>query len=411
MFVACLALGWDHRGAGQAPGPAAVGTATVVEQEIQEGQTFVASVLPLRIARVGSPVDQRVAEFLINDGDRVTKGQPLARLRTTSLEIDIAAARAELELHKYELAELENGSRQEEKDQAQAKIRSAEAMLRFAEAKFKRTRHLAENGNVASQQELEEALSAAELGRANVAEATAAAALVAQGPRKERILQARAKVQAQQELINRMLDELERHTIRSPFDGYVVAEHTEVGEWLAKNALVAEIAELHDVEVEVQVLEDHIQHVRVGDEARVEIGALPSRVFVGPIVSVRAQANLRSRTFPVKVRLHNEVEAGSVIIKAGMFARVTMPVGSKQRALLVPKDAIVLGGPTPVVYAIDRNTEDPQRGSVRQVPVTLGVAAGERIQVKGALKPTELVVVRGNERLRPGQEVVMAAAK
>jgi RND family efflux transporter MFP subunit len=401
-------FGPDWVAFGQQPVPALVAAAPVVERQLHAGQTFVGTVVPLRSARVGSPVDQRVAEFLVNEGDRVTRGQPMARLRTTTLEIDLAAARADLELRREELAELQNGSRPEEKEEARARVRSAGAQLKFAQARLQRTRQLAEHGSAASKHELDEATWLAEQAREMLAQAKAASALVEQGPRKERISQGRAKVQSQEELVRRMEDELDKHTIRAPFDGYVIAEHTQVGEWIAKGAVVAEIAQLDEVEVEVQVLEDYIQFVRVNDAARVEIGALPDRVFTGRVASIVAQANPRSRSFPVKVRLKNREDAGTVLLKAGMFARVMLPVGQRVTGLVVPKDAIVLGGSSPVVYVVERNAADARHGAVRSVPVELGVASGDQIHVKGALEAGQQVVVQGNERLRSGQEVTLA---
>jgi multidrug efflux pump subunit AcrA (membrane-fusion protein) len=94
---------------------------------------------------------------------------------------------------------------------------------------------------------------------------------------------------------------------------------------------------------------------------------------------------------------------------------VTLPVGKPELSLLVSKDAVVLGGPSPLVYAVIPDPKDPKVGKVRPVPVELGVADGGQIQVRGALKVGEQVVVRGNERLRPDQEVkiveVLAAEK
>ena len=72
---------------------------------------------------------------------------------------------------------------------------------------------------------------------------------------------------------------------------------------------------------------------------------------------------------------------------------------------LVPKDAIVLGGVRPLVFVVDLSQQKRSSGTVRPVPVTLGVSSGDLIQVIGPLDAGEQVVVRGNERLRAGQEI------
>jgi hypothetical protein len=87
-----------------------------------------------------------------------------------------------------------------------------------------------------------------------------------------------------------------------------------------------------------------------------------------------------------------------------MLARLTLAVAPPKRALLVPKDALVLGGPAPVVYVV---AADPRTQQMVAAPVSvqLGVADGAEIQVRGNLQAGQKVVVRGNERLMPGASV------
>ncbi len=85
--------------------------------------------MPARKSIVGSAVDGRVQEYLVEVGDAVTAGQTLARLRTETLEIELAAANAELRLREEELTELRNGSRSEDVDEARAKMLGAKAVM------------------------------------------------------------------------------------------------------------------------------------------------------------------------------------------------------------------------------------------------------------------------------------------
>jgi RND family efflux transporter MFP subunit len=384
--------------------PIAVGR--VVRQEVSSGQTFVGTVVPLRTSTVGSAVEGRVVGFFVNEGDRVSADQPLAQLRTETLEIELASARAKLRLQEQILAELENGSRPQEIDQARARMLAAKALNEYWAAKLQRTRTVYERGS-ATEEELQETVSSSVKAQQDYADAQAALELAEEGPRSERIEQARASIAVQQEDVRRLEDQLEKHTIRAPFDGYVVAEHTELGQWLSGGDPVVEVAELDQVDVEVPVLEDYIRSIQVGASARVEIGAVPDTAFTGTVTLIVPRADLRARRFPVKVRLQNEQSGGSVLVKAGMFARVTFAVGSKGPAVFVHKDALVLGGPTPVVFVFEPDAQQAQHGTVRPVPVNLGVASADLIEVKGALEPGQQVVVEGNERLLPGQPVVV----
>jgi RND family efflux transporter MFP subunit len=244
------------------------------------------------------------------------------------------------------------------------------------------------------------------------------------GPRPEQKARAKAKVESLAENCARLQDQIDRHTIVAPFDGYVVKEHTEVGAWLKRGDAVAEVVELDKVDVEIMVLENHAPHLLPGVSARVELPALPKEAFVGAIFQITPQADIRSRSFPVRVRLENRLIKDQPLIKAGMFARVTLPLGQASKTLLVPKDAVVLGGKTPVVWTVatGKPAAAPPRGAppvgegprAVPVPVELGVAEGDWIEVRGPLQPGQTVVMHGNERLMmPNQpiEIVKAPSK
>jgi RND family efflux transporter MFP subunit len=399
-------LGADARA--QMP-PVPVVVAQAVERTVASSQRFVGTLQPVRTATVGSAVDGRVVEYPINEGDPVTKGQPLCKLLTQTVELELAAARAELELRKQELAELVNGSLPEVIDQAEARVASTEALMKYRRARLERTQTLFEQRTI-SDEEMDEAVSAAQQAEQEHLAAKAVLALAIRGPRAERIAQARARALTQEEEIRRIEDRLAKFTIVAPFDGYVVAEHTEIGHWVKQGDPVAEVIELDYVDVEVTVLENYIPFVRVGAEVNVEIGALGTEPFDGQVALIIPRADLRSRSFPVKVRVENRDNDGTPLLKAGMFAQVILPVGNPEIGVLVPKDALVHGGMTPVVYVVDLDGPGSQQGTVRPVSVRIGVAAAELIQIKGDVAAGQTVVVQGNERLRPGQQVVVSAA-
>jgi HlyD family secretion protein len=77
--------------------------------------------------------------------------------------------------------------------------------------------------------------------------------------------------------VERIDDQLAKHTIRSPFDGWVIERFAEQGQWVARGGLVARIAELDTVEVEVQVPELSIGSLAHGVEVRLEFDAAPTR--------------------------------------------------------------------------------------------------------------------------------------
>ncbi len=99
--------------------PAPVVVAPVVERTIAGAQSFVGTVVPRYTAVIGTAVAGRIVDIFVEEGDQVTARQPLAKLLTETIELEIVAAKAELDLRQQELLELTNGTRPEELRQIQ----------------------------------------------------------------------------------------------------------------------------------------------------------------------------------------------------------------------------------------------------------------------------------------------------
>lgn len=397
--------------------------AKTVKKEVATGQPFVGTVIPLKKSSVGTAVDGRVSEFPINEGDRVNKGQPLAKLLTETINLSIVAAQAELKFREEELREQQNGWRKEEIEQAAAKTMAAMARRDYAAQRLKRTQLLFEKGQIGTPAQLEEDKSTADATEQAYQAERLNLDLMKQGHRVEKLEQTKARVAEQTAIVSQLQDQLKKHTMIAPFDGYIVAERTEVGEWVTRGQVVAEVIYLDEVDVEAHVLDTHIEHVRVGMKVRVEVPALKHSLFVGTVAIISPQADPRSRTFPVKVRVKNEIRTDGPLLKAGMLARVSLPTGEPKESMLVPKDAIVLGGLIPTVWvALPLDEKDklsegykdlspaPQF-KVRPVAVELGVADESSIAVTGTINEGQQVVIIGNERLQPNQYISIVEDK
>ncbi len=343
----------------QFDGPALVEVAPVQQQAVAAGQEFVGTVFPTKTAVIGSAVDGRVIEFPVNEGDRVEAGQTLAQLLTETIALELRAAEAELQLRQEEWNELKNGSRLEEIEQARARMEAARAAQVYLTARRTRTEKLFGdsegnprlNPRVTSEESLQEAVSASVRADELLKEAEAAYALVKAGPRQEKKTEAEAQVAMQAAQVDKLKDQIKKHTIVSRFAGYVTEEHTEVGQWLKQGEPVVQVIALDEVDVEAYVLENHIRFVHVGTPARVEIPALAAPALTGQVVLVVPQADERSRTFRVKIRLQNTIQDGQPLLKAGMLARhvahrrhAAGSVGAQRCASSGRRSACAVGG-------------------------------------------------------------------
>ncbi len=396
-------------GTAQAQRPAAnVVVAKIVERTVAAGQSFVGTTTPVKKSMVGSAVDGRVAAYPINEGDFVRKDQPLAQLLTSTISLEVKAAISELKLRKEELNELENGSRPAEIRQAKAAMLAAKTAMEYHQKKKIRAEELYRS-NALNADELQLIISEQIQAEQKYLQAMESHQLVVDGPRKERIEQARAQLAIQQTVVEKLEDQLTKHTIKAPFDGFISAEHTEVGQWVQRGELVAEVLAMNEIDILTQVPENVVPFVKQGMQVNVRIAALPEHLFTGQVVTIVPQADLRSRTFPVKIRVINKIEDHVPLIKSGMIARITLPTGTKKKSLFIPKDALVLGGRTTMVYVV---TPGEKKGTIIAAPfaVETGIAQGELIQVIGNLQPGQQVITRGNERLHPGQPIAIIEA-
>ncbi|MEW4451398.1 efflux RND transporter periplasmic adaptor subunit [Bremerella sp. JC817] len=381
-----------------------VRTAEVEQREIAAHKPFVGTVMPIKHAVLGSAVDGRVIEFNYEEGDRIEDGAAVAQLLTNTIELQKEAAQAELAMRKAELAELENGTRTEEVQQMQARMLAAEAQVRYLKARRDRAVELYENRKVTSAEVRDEAVAASDGAEQSYLEAKAAYELAVAGPRIEQIARAKAQVAMQAAIVQELEDRIKKYTIRSRFTGFVVKKSTEVGAWATSGGAIAEVAQLDQVDLVANVPEQDIPYVQLGREVTVAVFAYPGRQFTGKVFSITPQADVRARTFPVKIRIKNEFDGEKPVLKAGMMGNVLLQTGERKTALLVPKDAVVLGGRSPMVFAVEKAPMS-EGNVVKPIPVTLGVSEGGSIEVTGPLTPGMQVVTQGNERLRPGQTV------
>ena len=314
---------------------------------VQEEITLIGTVSPLVDSLIASEIDGRVVSRLIENGDAVQKGQVLFQLDRSRLERQLEGAEGEM----IEVTARMNVARRQEV----------------------RARDL-HDSDVLADRFLDEAIANRQA-------------------REGRFAQVEARIAS-------IKDDLARTSIKAPFAGVVTELHTEVGEWIRLGDAVVRLADLHTIEIALDVPERYFPHVASGDAAPGRLDALPDVELEGKIFAVVPRAGSDAHTFPVLVRAPNPGHR----VGAGMLARVRLVLSRSQEVLQVPKDAIVRQAQGEAVFLLEGD-------SVRMVSVRSGRANDTHVEVAGDLKPGDRVVVRGNERLRPGQKVIVGAGQ
>jgi len=296
-----------------------------------------------------------------------------------------------LDFLQAQLDELEAGTRKETIEQRKAELEEAEAMLSKWEFERKRVLELYER-NQASDKERHDTEMEYLAARRRVARAKAMYEIAVNGPRPQQIARARFDVEAQKQVVAQIRHDLEKTRIVAPFDGFVAAKLTELGQWVAAGGAVCRLVALEKVRVRADVPQRVIRFARADAPARVRIDSI-GFAAAAEISRVIPTGDASARTFPVEIDLPNADHR----LLAGMFAWVFVPAGDPGPRLLAPKDALVTRGSVTQVFVVRR-----QGPTAMAVPVVVetGLEWGALIEVRGpGLKAGEQVVVRGNERL------------
>ena len=185
-----------------------------------------------------------------------------------------------------------------------------------------------------------------------------------------------------------------RKKVYAPFSGRVSKEHTQVGQWIIPGGPVVTLMDLANVLVTADVPERFAVKISSDAPVRVLIRSVSEKPIKGVVYAMLPQGDPEARTLPVRVKIHNPDGR----IRAGMEARVTFSLSNTKSALLVPKDAVVADGDRRTVYVMSDGTVSP-------IDVRILSYHNGSVAVDGDLKPGMAVVIRGNERLRPGQAV------
>ena len=353
---------------------------------------LVASVEPVRQSRVGSEIAGLVEVIPVRQGDFVEKGGVLCRLDSATLRHRADEAKARLSVLQSAHEELLAGTRKDELVRLEALRDEAVAELELWRFELERVTKLYE-GRESNVKEFVEARSLFRTAERRMIAARAKYDLGKQGPRKEVVAQARYEVAEQQAVVDRTATELEKTTIRAPFDGYVIRRNVEVGEWVPVGGQIVEMVDLSSILVRVNVPESALPFLHVGDRTRIEIDAL-GRFFEGKVKHIMRDADRTARTFPVEIEIPNHQK----LLAGGMFARATVTVGEEVEVVAVPKDAVVeRRGITQVGVIVPG-----ERGGLdaRLVSVTLGSDIGDWVAItSGNIKPGAEIVTHGTERI------------
>lgn len=336
--------------------PAAVLVDFVDERSVSETTPVIGRLVASIESAVAARTDGVVEQTLFQVGDGVTSGQELVLLDDELHRIERRAAASAV-------------------SEAEAGASMAVARMRLAEQALERATRL--RGSTAFNQgnldDLEQRLAEAQAERA----------------RASATLETRRANLAEAEYA------LERTRIIAPFDGVVVDKAAHPGQYITTGEPVVTLLDLNALEIEADVPSDIVGGMTPGT-----VVAIAFELGEDGEATVRAtvpRASVSTRTRPVRFSLDlSTIDPSRLAV--GEAVTLFAPSGAPRSVVTAPKDALVHSGAGWIVYLVQDGVATPR-------PVAIGAPAGERVEVRSGLQPGDMVVVRGNERLLPGQPV------
>jgi HlyD family secretion protein len=288
----------------------------------------------LRQADLAFNGSERIAAVLVQEGDRVHKGDVLARLDTSRLDPQVAQAEAQVAAQHAVVERMHNGSRPEEIAQAKANLDQAAADATNARLQYERKRDLLQRA-AGSQQDFDNARATLNMAEARVALNQKALDLTVAGPRKEDIAQAEAQERGYEAQLALLRQQRADAQLVAPLDGVVRSRLMEPGEMASPQRAVLSLAIMDPKWVRAYASERDLGRVHPGTKAVIRVDSFADRGFAGWVGFISPVAEFTPKevqTPELRTSLVYEVRVfvtdPSDDLRLGMPATVTLLAGA-----------------------------------------------------------------------------------
>jgi HlyD family secretion protein len=412
-----------------------VQTDQVVRQDLAATVTASGEVKPRYYVNIGANAMGRITEILVKEGDRVRKGQLLAKLEAIQAHADLEAQKAALSSAQADAAAAEAAlqAADENLKTIQASVDRARADAERARLDFERATQLLA-AKLIARQEYDQQRAANESAAAALREAEArlAQARAQRAQTASQVASAQKRVAQSQATVVRVNDVVDKYQSFAPLDGIVTNLPVRVGETVVPGiqnssaSLIMTIADMSLITAEVRVDETDIISMRLGQPAEVTIDAMPNRTFKGHVIEIGNTAILRStgmarrkapsssqeaKDFKVVVALDSPPED----IRPGLSCTAKITTATRQNALTIPIQALTTRDKADLeprsagsANTAAAATKKAAREEVQGVFVVSGGRVAFRELKTGITGATDIEVAEG---LKEGEEIVVGPYK
>ena len=376
------------------PTPAAVqvSTSAAITRQLPRYFEGTGSLAANEQTDVAAETSGKVAAVGVDIGSSVKRGQVLVRLEDADFKDRVAQAQAQLAQSQatltQNLAKIGMRAGQRFVPENVPEVRAAKAALDLADKNLHRYEKLVETGDISRaiyDQQKSQRDQAAEQYQALIHQAQQNYAAVANS---------QAAVDAAQTNLSLAKRNLTYTSVTAPMSGYISDRPADVGEYISPQQKVATIVSLNPLRLRIDVPEQAIPQIRVGESVSVSVAAYPDRNFAGHVARVSPSVNSASRTLTVEA----EVQNPNAELKPGQFATVRVLLPQSEAAVMVPQRALRTISGSTYVYVL-------KNGFAQQRLVQTGQTEGDLIEIKSGISADEVVATSNVDQLGDGMAV------
>ncbi len=369
---------------------------------------------------VAPTVGGKITAVNFDIGSYVNKGDVLVRLDDRDAQIRLEQANAQVLQAQSNVIQAQSNVQQAQTNVQQvraqlglpagqnfevnqvAEVKTAKAALELAEKEFVRNERLLETGDVSrsifdqrkAQLDQARAQYQTAINTANQRFAAIKTAEAQVNTAQAAVSSAQAAKDAAQTQISSAQKAISDVTIYSPISGYVSERNADVGEFIATSGKIATIVRTSVLRLRIDIPEQSIGQVAVGQSISLQTSAYPDRNFAGTIVRIAPSVNATSRTLTVEA----EVENSNNLLKPGQFATVRIAQSTPKPSVMIPVSAVKAEGETNKVFVV-------KEGRAEERIVKTGILENDLIEIQQGIKENESVAVSSVGQLYDGVSV------
>lgn len=360
----------------------AVEVQTVTSAEKTLGDTYKATLEAYQQGIITSKTSAKVVSVSVENGQYVNAGDTIATLDDQDIQNNIRSAQSQIQIYEKQVE-----SAQQQLNSSQVAMETLKINVDDAQRNYDRQKALFD-GKVISQTDFESYEKTL-----NTAKASYNSGQASIETAKASIETAKASLEAQKVTLANYQDNLTNTVIKAPISGVISDKSLDIGQMASQGSTLAKINDISSIYATIQVPQEKINSVKMGQEATVTIDGSET-IYNGTVQNIDLSADTTSRVFNVKVKIDNSDK----LLLPGVYAKVELSTSETTEIITVPINTLVGNEGDYSVFINDN-------GIAKKQQVTIGETDENNVEIVSGLQDGDEVICTNTSTLQDGTEI------